>query len=184
MVPPPRMAARVPPYTREWTLVEPFACDRSAPLPARSVVEDEEGRVSVDRRGPRPGKRARARLTAISCDFCGREFTPTRGWQRCCSGRCRAAWSRERIRGPVDPLLNVGPTLLRSATRPGQRPSCRPAIARLQMDADSLSLLAGPDTVRRSHVPRRATPTRVATRQRFGLTAQLRCPCRLRRSWR
>ena len=82
-----------------------------------------------------------------------------------------------RIRGPVDPLLRVGAPLLRSAAEPGQRPSRGAAFARLQMDADSLSLLAGPDTVRRSHLPRRATPTRVATRQRSCLTAQLRCPC-------
>ena len=86
-----------------------------------------------------------------------------------------------RICRPVDPLLRLGAPLLRSAARPRQHPSCHPPIARLQMDADSLSLLAGPDPLRRSQVSRRAPPTRVATRQRIGLTAQLRCPCPLRR---
>ena len=35
-------------------------------------------------------------VCTISCEFCGEEFMPTRRWQRCCSGRCRAALSRER----------------------------------------------------------------------------------------
>ena len=83
-----------------------------------------------------------------------------------------------RICGPVDSLLRVGALLLRPATRPRQHPPRRPALAGLQMDADSLSVLADPDAVRRGHLPRRATSAGVSPRQRFCLTEQLRCPCR------
>ena len=74
--------------------------------------------------------------------------------------------------------------LLRPTARTGQQPSRRPPRAGLQMDPDSLSLLAGSDALRRGHLPRRAPPEPLATRQGFRLTEQLRCPCRLRRSWR
>ena len=57
------------------------------------------------------------------------------------------------------------------------------ALAFKWMDADSFSML-GSDVVRRSHVSRRAAPTRVGPRQRFCLTEQLRCPCRLCRGSR
>ena len=57
-----------------------------------------------------------------------------------------------RICGPIDPFLRLGTPLLRSTARPRQHPSRRPAVAGLQMDADSVSLLAGPDTIRRRQV--------------------------------
>lgn len=38
----------------------------------------------------------RTRLTAISCEGCGRDFLPIRSWQRCCSDKCRATASRRR----------------------------------------------------------------------------------------
>src|SRR4030095_7141355 len=49
------------------------------------------------------------------------------------------------------------------------------------MDSDSVSLLEGAQTVRRRHLPRRAPSTWIAAREKFCLTAHLRCPCRLRR---
>ncbi len=89
-----------------------------------------------------------------------------------------------RIRRSIHPLLDLGPALLRPTARTGQQPPRRPPREGLQMDPDSLSVLAGSDTLRRGHLPRRAPPERLATRQGFRLTEQLRCPCRLRRSWR
>jgi hypothetical protein len=39
---------------------------------------------------------ARARLTPVSCEGCGTDFTPSRPLQQCCPARCRAAMSRRR----------------------------------------------------------------------------------------
>ena len=83
-----------PPIAPQLNISSPF--DRSAALSAGAVVEDPEGGVKAGQERLGPGKCARARWTPIFCAFCGREFTPTRTWQQCCSGKCRAALSRER----------------------------------------------------------------------------------------
>lgn len=66
------------------------------------VVESaEEGRMRLQAPHVVPtdeiaGKRARARLTPVSCEACETMFTPSRPWQRCWSSRCRATLSRRR----------------------------------------------------------------------------------------
>ena len=83
-----------------------------------------------------------------------------------------------RIRGPIDSLFPLGARVLRPAAGARQRSSRGATSARLQMDPDSVSLLEGWETVRRSDLHRRASPTRVTAREKFCLTAQLRCPSR------
>ena len=52
------------------------------------------------------GECARARLEMIPCGGCGQLFTPRRISQRHCSGRCRAAASRQRDADRVTALLH------------------------------------------------------------------------------
>ena len=48
---------------------------------------------------------ARALLKAIPCEGCGEVLTPARVEQRHCSGRCRAAASRQRDADRLTALL-------------------------------------------------------------------------------
>ena len=52
------------------------------------------------------GESARARLEGIPCEGCGQRFTPQRIGQRHCSGRCRAAASRQRDADQLTDLLH------------------------------------------------------------------------------
>ena len=73
---------------------------------------------------------------------------------------------------------------LRPAAGPRQSPSRGVTSLGLQMDSDSVSLLEGSPTVRRSHLHQCASPAWITARQTFCLTAQLRCPCRRRQAAR
>ncbi len=74
-------------------------------MSARSVVETEEGRVTVDPWVARPEKCVRTRFSGISCEVCRRGFMPSRAWQRFCSARCRAAARRQLEKDHLSEVL-------------------------------------------------------------------------------